>query len=245
MKKVFSILVLFAMCVSLLTTLSMGNPLYSSPFEKPIPLGAEVDLVEGLSDADKKAAIKAYDNRIANERQKLNNILYNFQQSIDDKYFGGAYWEGDTRETQELYILVTDYSIVPKEIKNEKINFKEVKYSQAELFDFIGIIEKHFLKSGLSGIYANEKSNKIVIEFLEGFDVKQISGIIPDDSYEYSFVKEHASSSSTITVANGAQLSYIDSLGNYHYGSTGLPVMWGSNKGWLTAGHFVKKMVKT
>jgi len=169
-------------------------------YETPIPLGVEVDLVSGLTPEEEKIAIENYAKRSSTDwRQKVRNIDYNFRQSIDEeKYYGGCYYEGDKKETrhdteeaQHFYILVTDIDIVPKELKKvEKLHFKEVKYSEAELFKFIGIIEEKFLYTGLSSIGRDVKNNKIEIAFLEDFDIKQLDGVIPEDSYAYTFVKE-------------------------------------------------------
>ena len=162
-------------------------------YEAPIPLGVEVDLVSGLTPEEEKIAIENYAKRSSTDwRQKVRNIDYNFRQSIDEeKYYGGSYYEGDTKETQHFYILVTDINIVPKELKKvERLHFREVKYSEAELLKFIRIIEEKFLYTGLSSVGMGGKNNRIEIAFLEDFDIKQLDGVIPEDSYTYTFVKE-------------------------------------------------------
>ncbi|MCL2815831.1 MAG: hypothetical protein FWD23_14645, partial [Oscillospiraceae bacterium] len=80
---------------------------------------------------------------------QLENMRYNFMKSVDEeKYYAGAYWEGDPylldgegnvllyedgspfkNLERDLHILVTDLSIVPKELNHPKLFFDEVKYS--------------------------------------------------------------------------------------------------------------------
>ncbi|MCL2772763.1 MAG: hypothetical protein FWD71_05375 [Oscillospiraceae bacterium] len=99
-----------------------------------------------------------------NEEAKIEIIKENFLKSIDeDKYYGGAYWNGDDlirddngnivtnekgkplrRYDRDLYILITDLKIVPDYLRtaNPKLHFREVKYSQQQLMDWADLLFK-------------------------------------------------------------------------------------------------------
>ncbi len=68
--------------------------------------------------------IEKYNNRNNTEQQKLNNILFNFQKNIDEKYYGGAYFGDDIKNNPQLYILITDINIKPisSDVQNNKFH---------------------------------------------------------------------------------------------------------------------------
>lgn len=237
-------------------------------YEAPIPLGAEVDLVVGLSEDDIKLATEKYNSIGETTYGKLENMRYNFMKSIDEgKYYAGAYWEGDPylldgegnrllaengkplkNLERDLHILVTDMSIVPKEINHPKLFFEEVKYSEAELLRFEEIIRNRFVYEdkvvhwGLAGMVLDTKGNRIDIFLVEGFDAEQIFELVPKDACCIEFVEDEVMCESLASpVYNGKLVEMYDSGGNFRGGgSIGFPVQWGTtgaNKGWITAGH--------
>ena len=145
-----------------------------------------------------------------NSNNTIDEIYQNFLNSIDqDKYYGGAYWEGEAYLLDEkgeqlldetgkpyknydrnFHILVTDLKIVPKNLNNPKIFFHKVKYSETELVNFIDIIYEKFADEGLASVGLRTLENKIEITLLEGFDINKFDGIIPKDAYYISFVNE-------------------------------------------------------
>lgn len=174
-------------------------------YTKPIPLGAEEDLVSGLSESERNNAITKYNSRETSEYYVLKNILYNFQQNVDEKYYGGSYFDKKDKDNPQLYILVTDMSIIP-DIDNDGLHFLHVKYSEIELQEFRAIIRNEFLNKGLLGISSDVKNNKFHIRFYEGTDIKNLAGLIPEDSFTYEFTNEEDIDLSTITVENGEEL---------------------------------------
>ena len=95
----------------------------------------------GVIDYGAEAGLAARSNYNA-----LKNILYNFRQSVDKKYYAGAYFEEEANQNPQLYILVTDISAVP-EIDNARAHFVFVKYSEVELIKYRDMIEKEYLKN--------------------------------------------------------------------------------------------------
>ena len=178
-------------------------------YDTPIPLGAEIDLVMGMSDEDTKMAIENYHSISETAYGQLEAIRYNFMESIDEeKYYAGAYWKGDPflldaegniledesgmplkNYERDLYILVTDISIVPKEINHPKLFFEEVKYSETELLQFIRSMWNKFENRGLVYSVLETKVNKIYILLVEGFDVEQLFKIVPEDVCRIEFVE--------------------------------------------------------
>jgi len=255
----FSILILFTSIFS--TATSQFN------YDTPIPLGAEVDLVTGLSEEETSKAMETYYNNTSKPAQ-IERIYYNFLTSIDEeKYFAGSYWEGEPylldnsgkqilddkgrpskNYDRTLYILVTNKEIIPKETLNPNIAFREVKYSYAQLEEFMMKVMDNLADKGV--IVASTgyglKENKIdIIASDKSVDIeKQISELIPSDSFiceyknpeEYKIVK-----TANVAVTNGAKITASGSPTDY-VASIGFPITWGdssnSSKGWLTAGHF-------
>ena len=118
-----------------------------------------------------------------------NNYIYDFLQTIDaDKYFAGSHWEKDSRMT---VIYLTDLSIVNDSHINNMVRFEYKKYSYAELELFREIVTGEFGGKGWAGTGINSITNKIEIEFIIGTDVSALSGLVPDDAYEYTFVDEY------------------------------------------------------
>ena len=192
--------------------LPSGTVISQIDYEAPIPLGVDIELGAGLTDEQIKLATENYyKSRVSDNHAILENIEYNFRTSIDEeKYYGGAYWEGDprvydedgnmllqengkpvlNRDLMEMHILVTDMRIVPK-IDNPKLFFHEVKYSWSELEKFVdAVVEKFPSGSGLAMIGPEIKKNQILISFVEGTDISPLFGLLPEDAYYYEFVEE-------------------------------------------------------
>jgi len=229
-------------------------------YEKPIPLGAGLELIEGLNEQEIKKAEDNYNKFTSSEYGKLHNINYNFMESIDkEKYYGGSYFEGDPRiydengeilvnekgkpltnyDNMKLHILVTDLKIVPKEITNPKVFFHEAKYSESELEYFIKIVGDTFPDEMIAG-WIETKTNKIEICFIDGFDVEKLTELIPEEAYNYTIVdSDDVGGSVASGLLNGSELRVVSSGS----GSIGFPVAWDSGTGstrvvgWLIAGH--------
>ena len=135
-RKKIVFLSLFITALMIFTITLPAASEYEINYEKPIPLDAEVDLIEGLSEEEAAKATELYYNDKSEETQ-IERIYYNFLKSIDEsKYFAGSSWEcppyvldengkilldkdgNPTKvEGRNFYIYVTDMNIVPKEIK--------------------------------------------------------------------------------------------------------------------------------
>jgi len=230
-------------------------------YDMPIPLGAEVDLVVGLSEEDIKIATEKYYGIGETAYGQLEAIRYNFIKSAyGDKYYAGAYWKGDPylldaegnrlvgengkplkNLDRDLCILVTDMSIIPKDLNHPKLFFEEVKYSEKELLQFRQNMWDKFENKGLVGSMLETKENKIYILLLEGFDVVRLFEVVPEDVCSIEFVEDEDTMETLATpVYNGKLVSILDNFQTIGNGSIGFPVSWGtnnSNKGWITAGH--------
>ena len=248
-RKTLFCLVMVALMLSILLPTSVISQFN---YDTPIPLGAEVDLIAGLSDEEIKIATENYYKSRETEYSKLENIRYNFMQS-SEKYYGGAYWEGEAYFLDEkgnplldengaphlnynriLYILVTDLKVVPK-TNAQNLFFREVKYSETELINYIDTLNEKFLSEGLVAVGLRTLENKIEITLLEGFDINKFEGIVPKDAYYVSFVKDAPTIMNFMALPNAGKVTQPP--GDC---SVGFPVQFGSSgasKGWLTTGH--------
>ena len=142
-----------------------------------------------------------------NSQSSIKTIYENFLTSINiEKYYAGAYWEGTPflldengeyileengrpmkNYDRDLYILVTNIKAVPREFRNHpKIFFRKVKYSEAQLTEFMEIILEHF-SDECSSIGIDTIENKIHIYFSSEFDKKELYKLIPKDAYSYEY----------------------------------------------------------
>lgn len=140
-----------------------------------------------LSEAEQYAEVrKKYSSK---ENRELNNILVDFEQTVDPKYYAGAYYDNTVLQLRELYIFVTDMSVVP-DIDNDRLHFILVKYSIEELDGFRAIIEDEYVYKGLHSLGTDIKNNKLEITFFTWTDLSNLDGLIPEDSYEYELSDE-------------------------------------------------------
>lgn len=236
-------------------------------YTAPIPLGAEVDLVEGLLAEKATKAIEAYSDN-SSEVAQIERIYYNFVKSIDEQqYFAGAYWEGEPFLLDEngnqildergrplknynrtFCILITDEKFVPKERLHSKLFFREVKYSYAQLEEFMNIVSEKLTDKGIIMVSTGDglKENKINIVISSEYAgiEEEIIKLIPKDSFicQYEDPKEYQIVDiADVAVTNGSNISASGTPLDYE-ASIGFPVIWGSSsnrsKGWLTTGHF-------
>jgi len=262
-SMLFVPLIVLLLCTGIFSIISSSSDLTRIDYEAPIPLGAEIDLISGLSEEQIKEITENYYKYSETEYGRLENIRYNFMQSIDtNKYYSGAYWDGvpyllDENGEQlldesgralknfdrDLHILVTDIRIVPKEITNPKVFFHEVKYSEYELLSFISIIEENFISKGLAGVALETKENRLEIMIRENFDLSLLSKLVPDDVYYLTLIEEDIIGETLASpLPNGGEVTLVCNADSSksHNSSIGFPITWGSggtNKGWLMSGH--------
>ena len=140
-RKVLSLLFTFTLLLSI-SILSVTSQ-FKYDYEKPILLGAEIDLID-----EKKYYAGAYWDGEAYLLDEKGERL------LDEK--GKPFKNPD----RNLHILVTDLKVVPKEINNPKLFFDEVKYSETELLNFIDLILENFAYKGLVGVGLKTLENK-------------------------------------------------------------------------------------
>ena len=151
-------------------------------------LGQQVDLVEGLSEEEREAAIRNYLNSDRSAYQELRIIAANCHTNIPEEYFGGCYF-ADVMTDPKLYVLLTDLSAAPV-IKNDRVIFREVKYTEAELEKFQSAVWEYYLDKGIREAGADIKKNKVEFGFKEGTDLSALYQLVPEDALEYYFLGE-------------------------------------------------------
>lgn len=161
----------------------------SQPDYTAVPeLGQQVDLVEGLSEEEREAAIRNYFNSDRSAYQELRIIATNCQMNIPEEYFGGCYFQ-DVMTDPKLYVLLTDLSAAPV-IKNDRVIFREVKYTEAELKKYQDAVWEYYLDKGIREAGADIKKNKVEFGFKEGTDLSALYQLVPEDAVEYYFLGE-------------------------------------------------------
>ncbi len=161
----------------------------SQPDYTAVPeLGQQVDLVEGLSEEEREAAIRNYFNSDRSAYQELRIIAANCQMNIPEEYFGGCYFQ-DVMTDPKLYVLLTDLSAAPV-IKNDRVIFHEVKYTEAELEKFQSAVWEYYLDKGIREAGRDTKSNRIHAGFEQGTDLSILYQLVPEDAVEYYFLGE-------------------------------------------------------
>lgn len=161
----------------------------SQPDFTAVPeLGQQVDLVAGLSEEERDAAIRNYFNSDRSAYQELRIIAANCQMNIPEEYFGGCYFQ-DVMTDPKLYVLLTDLSAAPV-IENDRVIFHEVKYTEAELKKYQDVVWEYYLDKGIREAGADIKKNKVEFGFKEGTDLSALYQLVPEDAVEYYFLGE-------------------------------------------------------
>lgn len=161
----------------------------SQPDYTAVPeLGQQVDLVEGLSEEEREAAIRNYFNSDRSAYQELRIIATNCQMNIPEEYFGGCYFQ-DVMTDPKLYVLLTDLSAAPV-IKNDRVIFREVKYTKAELKKYKDAVWEYYLDKGIREAGLRIKNNQMYAGFKEGTDLSALYQLVPEDAVEYYFLGE-------------------------------------------------------
>lgn len=161
----------------------------SQPDYTAVPeLGQQVDLVEGLSEEEREAAIRNYFNSDRSAYQELRIIAANCQTNIPEEYFGGCYFQ-DVMTDPKLYVLLTDLSAAPV-IKNDRVIFREVKYTKAELKKYKDAVWEYYLDKGIREAGLRIKNNQMYAGFKEGTDLSALYQLVPEDAVEYYFLGE-------------------------------------------------------
>ncbi len=161
----------------------------SQPDFTAVPeLGQQVDLVEGLSEEEREAAIRNYFNSDRSAYQELRIIAANCQMNIPEEYFGGCYFE-NVMTDPKLYVLLTDLSAAPV-IKNDRVIFCEVKYTKAELKKYKDAVWEYYSDKGIREAGLRIKNNQMYAGFKEGTDLSALYQLVPEDAVEYYFLGE-------------------------------------------------------
>jgi len=156
----------------------------SQPDYTAVPeLGQQVDLVEGLSEEEREAAIRNYFNSDRSAYQELRIIAANCQMNIPEEYFGGCYFQ-DVMTDPKLYVLLTDLSAAPV-IENDRVIFREVKYTEAELEKFQSAVWEYYLDKGIREAGRDTKSNRIQAGFEQGTDLSILYHVL--NSIQFTF----------------------------------------------------------
>lgn len=186
MKKLFFFVILLAAMFGM-----VYSPMPIIFYAQYVPLDSMQRERLGVSDVQMKGIVKEYNKIHLKENMEIISILNYFQYNFDDEYYAGAYWDGDTLKQKCLYILVTDFSMIPNEMKHKNIYFREVKFNQTQLLNFMDIAGKAYTYDELSAVSNNTKQNSITVELIEGADPDKLSNLLPEGSYDYHFVKKH------------------------------------------------------
>ena len=151
-------------------------------------LGQQIDLVEGLSEEEREAAIRNYLNSDRSAYEELRIIAANCHTNIPEEYFGGCYF-ADVMTDPKLYVLLTDLSVSPV-IKNDRVKFFEVKYAKKELLKYQSLVWEYYLEKGIREAGVAVEKNKVEFGFKEGTDISALYQLVPEDAVEYYFLGE-------------------------------------------------------
>ena len=170
-----------------------------------IPYGATYEFVEGLSQNQMDELVKHNADYKMDRKGILDTILYNYTNAIEEKYFGGAYWEkAEDRDNSEIHILVTVQRVIPK-IEQDGLYFHVVKYSESQLHEFQEKIA-FSLVGKWNAIGTKIQENIIIIDVNdETITHGTIDKMIPNDSYILTYNERKVVLCANVTVNNGAE----------------------------------------
>ena len=189
MKKIVSIMLAFAMTISLCIT--------ASAIELP-----EDNVSFYLSDEVYQSVYENKDVKSAlSEQGEILDDFFTLMQHFDDSKFGGSYFD----DNGKLHILVTDNIAMPV-AQNPNIYYDVATYSYSQLEAFQETIanRRHDIGFDASGI--DQSTNQVVIYCPDPLNTDLLYNLIPQDSVKILKLDPTASDCATNTVVPGSKI---------------------------------------